>query len=567
VGYTGTTRLAGDYITTTVRDFTLTQVEQFLKHWHRLVAVGQLGPGESAENFASSQTSQLMSAIRSSERIRDLAINPLLLTVIALVHRDRVKLPDRRAELYAEAVDVLLGKWDEARGVAGFSVLDDRPFEVGDKRIMLQSLALWMHERGQKEVSREELFNFLEKQFSGMAPNPQKRRLAIEKFQRVIEERTGLLSARGEGVYAFSHLTFQEYLAARALAGMHNYVESTLRFTGEAWWREVILLEAGHLSSDSTDRASRLIRAIMEYPKESLPYHNLVLASECLRDVGDHRVDAKLLHELNNRLNNTLKSPPPITTRFFRNWGLRTWIDQRAEVAQSLARLGKGYWIPPFGEPEWATIPAGKFWMGEDNEIRQIELREFQIARVPVTNAQYLLFIQDTNYDSPGGWEENRPPKGKESHPVVRVTWFNAMKYCEWLSEKTGKFITLPSDAEWEKAARSTDKRPYPWGDWERYHANTDELGVGDTTSVGIFLEGASPYNVLDMSGNVWEWTRSNYLDGNDASQFLDSRVLRGGSFQDGSNFARCVFRAKNLPGFRYGNFGFRVVVSPVYRS
>lgn len=113
VGYSGPARLSEDYTVTTVRDFTLADVERFLTNWHRLAAISQMGAGESAEGYAAAQTQQLLDAIQANERIRDLAINPLMLTVIALVHRDRVKLPDRRAELYAEAVDVLLGKWED----------------------------------------------------------------------------------------------------------------------------------------------------------------------------------------------------------------------------------------------------------------------------------------------------------------------------------------------------------------------------------------------------------------------------------------------------------------------
>ncbi|MFN8444387.1 MAG: NACHT domain-containing protein [Caldilineaceae bacterium] len=116
VGYSGSARLGEEYVTTTVRDFTLADVAQFLGNWHRLVAVGLMGAGPSADAHAAEQTRQLLEAIENNPRIRDLAINPLMLTVIAMVHRDRVKLPDRRAELYAEAVDVLLGKWEEAKG-------------------------------------------------------------------------------------------------------------------------------------------------------------------------------------------------------------------------------------------------------------------------------------------------------------------------------------------------------------------------------------------------------------------------------------------------------------------
>ena len=126
VGYTGAARLGEDFTTTTIRDFTLADVEQFLTHWHRLVAIGQMGPRRAAEQAAVIQTQHLMEAIKTNPRVRELAINPLMLTVIALVHRDRVKLPERRAELYAEAIDVLLGKWDEARGVEEVAILDDR---------------------------------------------------------------------------------------------------------------------------------------------------------------------------------------------------------------------------------------------------------------------------------------------------------------------------------------------------------------------------------------------------------------------------------------------------------
>ncbi|MBN1485616.1 MAG: NACHT domain-containing protein, partial [Chloroflexia bacterium] len=136
VGYKGPARLGESYALTTIRDFTLADVEQFLCNWHLAVAVGQLGPGPSAQVYAEQQTAQLMEAIRGSERIRELAINPLMLTVIALVHRDRVKLPDRRAELYDEAVEVLLGKWEEAKGLRETPILDDSSFDAGDKRLL-----------------------------------------------------------------------------------------------------------------------------------------------------------------------------------------------------------------------------------------------------------------------------------------------------------------------------------------------------------------------------------------------------------------------------------------------
>lgn len=152
VGYTDASRLSEGYASATVRAFSIDDVRVFLSQWHRLVAIGQMGPGAPAEAHAATQTAQLLDAIERNDRVRELAINPLMLTVIALVHRDRVKLPDRRAELYQEAVDVLLGKWDEARDVPESVILADRPFDISDRRLVLQAVALGMHEKALKEI-------------------------------------------------------------------------------------------------------------------------------------------------------------------------------------------------------------------------------------------------------------------------------------------------------------------------------------------------------------------------------------------------------------------------------
>lgn len=581
VGYSGAARLQGDYVTTTVRDFSLQDVRQFLQHWHRLVAIGQMGAGASAENEAARQTTELLESIQSNERVRELAINPLLLTVIALVHRDRVKLPNRRAELYAEAVAVLLGKWDEARGVAEIAILDDQPFDAGDRRLLLQQVALHMHARQKKELDGADLRDLLKTFFLSKTLDEAAALRAVERFLRVVEERTGLLAARGEGVYAFSHLTFQEYLAALAIADRDSYVKDALAHSGEPWWREVILLTAGSLSPE---RVSRLIRALADKKTEPTPYHNLLLASECLRDVGSSRVESDLDLQIQNRLRNMLAIPQTnrLVQRLLGPLKL-DWIERRAVAVQALARSGNGYWSAHYGEPEWITIPAGEFWMGgngEDDEkpIHRVNLPAYQIARVPITNYQYNLFVKATNYPTPRNWENGRPPKDHESHPVIYVDFKDALAYCAWLSQVTGKSITLPSEAEWEKAARgSQDQRAYPWGEaFDAMRCNTNELGIGDTTPVGVFLEGASPYGVLDMSGNVWEWTRSLYYysypyNPNDRQrenlQPSDDlrRVLRGGSFFNDSDDARCACRFGSFPDYGFYGYGFRAGCSPFF--
>jgi toxoflavin biosynthesis protein ToxD len=149
------------------------------------------------------------------------------------------------------------------------------------------------------------------------------------------------------------------------------------------------------------------------------------------------------------------------------------------------------------------------------------------------------------------------------------------MAYCRWLSEVTGKTYSLPSEAEWEKGARGTDGRIYPWGNqWDATRCNTREGGRGGTAPVGTYPRGASPYGLLDMAGNVWEWTRSLWggypypIDAEERAQRENlqapndqDRVLRGGAFNLLHRLVRCAVRYGYYPDFRLRYLGFRVVL------
>ncbi len=605
VGYTGTARLGEEYTVTTVRDFTQADVERFVRYWNRAVEVALAG-GETpyARQQARRQTKALLEAIRNNERVRELAVNPLLLTVIALVQRYRAQLPERRTELYEEAIEVLLGKWDEAKGLDTRAVMAGRELDAGDRRSLLEPVALWMMERRAREIEVAELRRRLGEQFLEMTGDGRQASKAVDEFLRLINERSGLLAERGQGVYAFSHLTFQEHLAARAVSDRPDYIPYTLARLSDTWWREVILLEAGYLSTQGKRRVTALIQAIMSHKDEPEPYHNLVLAAECLRDVGPARVEGDLWGEVQRRLRREFERPLRKPHKSVwqailgRQPSLADVIRRRAVAAEALARVESGrpgtqpaFWRLPYGEPVWVDVPAGEFWMGseggDDDEkpVHRVRLERFQIARVPVTNAQYRLFVEATGHRAPDHWEDGRPPRGLESHPVVRVSWHDALAYCRWLSEVTGKFITLPSEAQWEKAERGGlppagggdrggAERRWPWGDeWDESKCNTSELELGDTTPVGMFPEGASPYGCLDMAGNVWEWCSSLYreypYDPDDGRENLEAddnvpRVLRGGSFYSNLLFARCAFRVGYYPFDQWFVSGFRVVVSPI---
>jgi formylglycine-generating enzyme required for sulfatase activity len=574
VGYEGPFRIAEDFGLAKIRNFDPREVRQFVRDWTHVVE-STLSGNDSHEvtRIAEEQADRLIKAIESNPRVADLAVNPLLLTVIALVHRYRAQLPERRSELYEEAIEVLLGHWDEAKGLETSAMIAGRELDSGDRRSLLEPVAFWMHDHNKREIERDELNSIVTPMFMNMAKDEAGARKAVDAFINLINMRTGLLVERGIGVYSFAHQTFQEYLTARALADRKDVIDYALRRLSDPWWREVFLLVAGYLSTQGKRRVTEFIQALIDADRntEPEPFHHLLLAAECLYDVGPARLEGDLLgrarKQLQEQANASLQK------------GDRQALFTKILATNALARLESGqvvarYWKLSFGEPEWVTIPTGEFWIGSKRgkTLHKMFLPEFKISRVPITNAQYGLFVRETGRKVPENWRSGQVPKGLENHPVVCVSWQDALGYCKWLSNKIEQQVNLPSEAEWEKAARGDcDQREYPWGRWEELHCNSDRLGLGATTPVGLFLNGASPYGVLDLSGNVWEWTRSQYKkypyspdDGREDLKPINvPRVLRGGCFSTESRVVSCAYRYGHGPDYQSLYFGFRVMISP----
>ena len=197
--------------------------------------------------------------------------------------------------------------------------------------------------------------------------------------------------------------------------------------------------------------------------------------------------------------------------------------------------------------------------MGEDyvkkvvGPKHKVYLDEYEIDRYDVTNGEYYLFVAKTGRRPPKHWIDKKVLIEKKNHPVVFVSWYDAEAYCEWKGKR------LPTEAEWEKAGRGTDGRIFPWGnEFVKEKANVYILGIGDTTPVGRFEEGKSPYGVYDMAGNVFQWTLdwlkpypNNPIDNPNFGE--THKVLRGGSFYDCSYY-RCG------PSFQTFN---RIALSP----
>jgi len=239
-----------------------------------------------------------------------------------------------------------------------------------------------------------------------------------------------------------------------------------------------------------------------------------------------------------------------------------------------------GFLVEILGGMEFMRVPAGNFLMGSDNgrdnEKPQHTLDipyDYWMARFPVTNEQYNLYVKAKGIKHPvSDWEK------KKDHPVVNVSWNDTNEYCQWLNQMQNAElksqnleIRLPSEAEWEKAARGTDGREYPWGNtFDKNKCNSEESGKGGTTSVGFYSpQGDSPYGCADMAGNVWEWTCSLYkpypFDIKNMVTKASDNVrlsLRGGSWGEYGNYARVSLRDYYPPSFRRNYIGFRVVGS-----
>ena len=225
---------------------------------------------------------------------------------------------------------------------------------------------------------------------------------------------------------------------------------------------------------------------------------------------------------------------------------------------------------------ELLDVPAGVVRLGSDapasrgpapeDEVPRhaCEIGAVELTTAPVTNEQYAAFVAATGRPAPIHWVDCTLPAGLEQHPVTHVDWHDAAAFCAWAGGR------LPTEAEWEHAARGNDDRLYPWGDEapdeRRAHAGQG-LKHGATAAVGCAPGGSSPYGLLDMAGNVWEWVSSGYrrypydaADGREDPQSDESRVLRSGSFASlTAGHLRCARRSASRPGRRSAHIGFRV--------
>jgi formylglycine-generating enzyme required for sulfatase activity/energy-coupling factor transporter ATP-binding protein EcfA2 len=594
------------------------QIKRFIVRWYAHMAGLQRIKPENAEGRAV----LLRQAIFSQPRLRELAERPLLLTLMASLHAWRGgDLPDRRERLYAEAVDLLLYLWEQRRLTrdqkGNIELLQPSVAEYlgSDKeqvRKRLETLAYAAHAAqagltGTADIAEDGLVA----QLLAIADNPDAKPKRLVEYLR---DRAGLLTARGVGVYTFVHRTFQEYLAACHLTDddYPDHIAELARNDPDRW-REVALLAGAKAGSGTKSAVWSLADELC-----------------CLAPHEHGTVDdewgALLAGQL---LIESADLAAPSTANRAKLDRIKAWLVRVMGGSGLVARerVVAGDLLASLGDPrpeatevdrmQLCWIPAGDFLMGSD-DIDKLACKAekpqhkcsipygYWLARFPVTAAQFRLFLEQTN-TQPG---DPDCLKGPSNHPVVYVSWHEAIGFCEWLTGRwqskgwlpDGWTVTLPSEAEWEKAARGgleipvksqiqpppfaaeplilqangSPSRIYPWGGSEAdpERMNFDGTGILRTSAVGSFPRGATPYGNEEMSGNVWEWTRSVYAgypypeQGTKRQQRKDlkaggRRVLRGGAFYNHQNLVRCAFRSSPVPDLRNNFNGFRIVVSP----
>ncbi len=552
---------------------------------------------------------------RLGEGAPRLVDSPLLVRLLLIVHLNNRTLPEQRADLFDKAINALL------QVDYGHDETDKRELSLDWMlyRDMAQHLAFHMHRQGAdqgREIEEPALRAILRGEAEFLP--------RIDDFLRQARQRGSVLEER-DGAYRFLHLALQEFLVARYLSEVigRESRERMLDFVAgrlmDPWWREPILLLAGHQATHAARSARELLRALAVAGDDADA--RFAAAELAATAASEWRESGEPLRaDCARRIVTLLDDADALA-------GARAVL--RARAGDRLSQLGdprfdpQRFFLPAdemlgfvriAADPEFvigtrsadrgrvARIAGGEVYDDEINEL-PTPTREFHIARYAVTVAQFRAFVAATGH-AIGDADALADP---DSRPVRLVSWHEALAWCDWLNgmlatspalagsrvaalvREQGWRVALPSELEWEKAARGGLRGAvFPWGDdadaddGDGRRANHEGSAIGDTSVVGCFA--ANARGLHDMAGNVWEWTRS--LWGTDPGrpdfaypyEFDDPRredlragdevrrVLRGGSWGFHRDSARCGIRGRLPPGSRLDYIGFRVVLrsSPI---
>ncbi|MCA9995346.1 MAG: SUMF1/EgtB/PvdO family nonheme iron enzyme [Anaerolineales bacterium] len=593
----------------TLQGLTDDQVQQFVASWYNaLVVLGEMSAGQAKVKVESLQTAA------RRPRLRELAENPMLLTIMTIVQTYYGTLPDERAKLYQQCVETLLLRWQRHKELHGVTELPSPLAELETTQEKLERL-LWeiAWEAHSGAAEREDAADMPETRVMAIASKHLGGWGKAEAFVKYTEERAHLLLGRGGGeekMFAFPHRTFQEYLAACHLAFVGRGLgrrAAELAAEGDTW-REVLNLVAGTLtfngkkSGDVMDVVEKMLPNSVPAVDDVAAWRRVWLGAEMALVPG---VDFMQQDEVGQEILPWLQT---LLAALVTNGALTP--PQRAAAGMALGRLGDDRADVAVDVPEMVPVAAGTFLLGSDktkdelaydDEMPQHELwlPDYAIGKYPVTVAQFGRFVAAGGYTArwqhcwtTAGWQWREANSVTEprywqnanlsvpNQPVVGVSWYEAVAYCGWLRATTGRAFRLPSEAMWEKAASWVPqvgsesagvKRLYPWGDeWDPGRLNGAETRIGQITAVGLFPTGCSFYGTYDMAGNVWEWCSGAGVGASpypfelkvydeEIATETQFRALRGAAAHNDYRFCRAAFRGLDDPDLRGVNVGFRV--------
>jgi formylglycine-generating enzyme required for sulfatase activity len=526
----------------------------FIQRWFHTLDKPALGAG-------------LQASLSHRDDLDPLTENPLLLTALCVIYGNGRRLPEDRYHLYQRIVDNVL--YNRYPG-------DARSREPIKAR--LEAVALGMHlgldaERGTPaaEVADVEIEGLLAR-FAELSPAYASGRIEPALQREELQTRSGLLLPRTGNRSAFYHLSLQEFLAAERLARTSDEraaLEQQFRRWGSVpeWRPTLLFLFAAQVfnyrdAQWGLDLLTRLT-ADLRRPEVKANPAPAVLVAEALELclAKGYRLPTTLAEDFRGICRAAIDDEIAVKDRHRLGLCLGLLGDQRIKDLQ---------------DPDASVqVPAGDYVYGEDDQPLRIDV-PFRLSRYPVTNSQYRAFIeaggyrersywsdagwawlQQTGVIQPVYWDERR--WNGPSQPVVGVSFWEAEACCRWAGGR------LPTEQEWEAAARGPDGCAYPWGDaWEDGICNSEETGLDETSTVGLFPRSHQrELGIADMAGNVEEWCDSYYQDRGDRDGVGVSRVLRGGAFNVSSRFLRCSFRFRIASVCRFWNVGFRCVLAP----
>jgi len=438
-------------------------------------------------------------------------------------------------------------------------------------RLVLRPLALWMqHEWEKDEAPAEKIEPLIKARLQDVKPDT-----TPAKFLENIRDRAGVLVGAGAEAYTFQHKSFREFLAALEI-GNKKHIDLLVNNFEDDWWRETILFASGMTSPEIFPEfievflkseknlgstSPLLLQTVQEAADRPLaPFERVIRNKklawqkryntlQCLKIINSDQ--AKGLVQI------ALKDPEPKVKRFAEQL-LIEWQMLEAESVKTIDQQ-TGFLNILFNSiednAEYVFIPGGTFTPVELK--KSVTIKPFYLAKFPVTNKLYRKFLEATKREKPWLWDEKK--YNQDQQPVVALTWDDAVAYCQWLSENSKEKyqFRLPMEEEWEWAA-GRGERKYPWGDDPPNHdrANYDKK-VGYPTPVGSYPAGATPDGLMDMAGNVWEWTASVHEQGK------EWRVLRGGSYFNKPTSLFCSARSGYPHGYWDFSYGFRVACVP----